>query len=347
MKFDFCIGNPPYQENIGSDDGNASLSKQLFPSFIQGAVEISNEGVCMITPSRWFTADAQDKSFVKLREFFKNNEHISQIHHYPKEKEVFPGVDIAGGVSYFMYKQGFEGNVNFVEHSSIKEKAVIRPLFEEGLDIILSMNEFVEILNKVRNKKGFVSMMTITQGRDAFGIVGKQSVLSQMTRKDPFDGAWEVRCAHEEMRYISPQLVQKNRQIATHFKVFISKGNGGAGILNDDKPVAIVGKGYFGNNHSVCTDSLIPIGCFETKEEAINLQQYLSTRFVRFMIGILKVSQNIYQNVYRFVPIQDFSSKSDINWSSSIREIDQQLYKKYGLSDAEIAFIETHVKEMA
>lgn len=130
------------------------------------------------------------------------------------------------------------------------------------------------------------------------------------------------------------------------WKIFTSKGNGGAGLLTDNKAVAILGKAYVGEPNSICTDSLIPIGCFETKIEAINLQKYMSTKFLRFMVGILKVSQNVYQSVYKFVPLQDFTEQSDIDWTKSISEIDQQLYKKYALTQEEIDFIENKIKAM-
>ena len=91
---------------------------------------------------------------------------------------------------------------------------------------------------------------------------------------------------------------------------------------------------------------MIPFGAFDNKLEAINLQKYMMTKFLRFMVGILKVSQNLYQNVYQFVPLQDFTSESDIDWSKSVAEIDQQLYAKYGLDESEIAFIESKIKPM-
>ena len=107
-----------------------------------------------------------------------------------------------------------------------------------------------------------------------------------------------------------------------------------------------MGKPYIGIPNSICTDSLIPIGGYDNKFEAQNLQKYMQTKFLRFIVGILKVSQNLYQNVYQLVPLQDFTSNSDINWSKSIAEIDKQLYKKYGLSEDEINYIESMIKPM-
>ncbi|EOH85419.1 hypothetical protein UAS_01935 [Enterococcus asini ATCC 700915] len=346
MKFDAIVGNPPYQSNISNSDENASLSKQMFPTFIQQSITLGAEYVSLITPSRWFTADAQDKSFIKLREFISDKQHFEAIYHYPNNKDIFNGVEIAGGVNYFLYKQSHNGDVNFYECTSEMKDCISRPLFEDGLDIILSMNGFVNVLNKVRSASDFVSMMTITQGRNAFGIVGKESELKKITSDKYFEGAYELRCAHEEIKYTSKTNISKNLEIADKWKVFTSKGNGGAGILNNEKPVAIIGKAYIGKPQSACTDSLIPIGCFDTKEEAVNLQKYMTTKFFRFMIGILKVSQNISQNVYRFVPLLDFTNSSTINWKETPSNIDAQLYQKYGLSEDEIQMIDTMVKPM-
>lgn len=346
MKFDAIVGNPPYQENISGASENSSLSKQLFPMFIQNTIKLDADYVSLVTPSRWFTADAQDKSFIKLREFIKENNHFSKIFNYPDNKLLFYGVEIAGGVNYYLYKKTYNGDVEFTECYKDTRNITVRPLFEPNLDIIIAMNQLVDILNKVRYFDDFISMTTITKGRNAFGIVGKKSELSKITKSEKFVNSIEVRCAYEEILYTEREFITKNIDLVDKWKVFTSKGNGGAGVLSDDKPVAILGKAYIGSPLSVCTDSLIPIGSFETEYEAINLKKYMTSKFFRFMVGILKVSQNVSQNVYQFVPIQDFAYKSDIDWSKSISEIDAQLYRKYKLSKEEIAFIEAKIKPM-
>ena len=346
MKFDAIVGNPPYQENISGTSENSSLSKQLFPLFIQNSVSLNSKYVSLITPSRWFTADAQDKSFIRLREFVKANNHFVDIFNYSDNKLLFKNVEIAGGVNYFLFDNEHNGDVRFTECYADKRNTSSRPLFEDGLDIIISMNCLVSILDKVRNHNEFVPMTTITLGRNAFGIVGKASELNKITTEDKFDGAVEVRCAYEKIRYAKPTVITKNNELVKKWKVFTSKGNGGAGILSDDKAVAILGKAYVGNQNSACTDSLIPIGSFDTQIEAENLQKYMTGKFLRFMVGILKVSQNVSQNVYQFVPIQNFKNVSDIDWSKTISEIDQQLYAKYGLTQDEINYIEEKIKSI-
>ena len=341
MKFDYVIGNPPYQEEISSSTENKSLSKQLFPDFIMSSTEVAKECVELITPSRWFAGDAQDKSFVKLRSFFKDNNHISRIVNYPNEKEVFSrNVVIKGGVSYFTYKIGYEGDVHFTTVINGQERTVDRPLFEEGLDIVLSDVIQVSVLMKIKSTTSEY-LTSMTKGRNAFGIIGKDSVVENVSKAEPFDGCCELRIKGDEIRYISETAVTKNIDLSNAYKTFISKSAGAPG-----KDLKIIGKAYVAKPKSACTDSLIPIGCFNSIEEATYLQKYLSTKFLRFMVSILKVSQNVTQIVYRFVPLQDFTPNSDIDWSKSVAEIDRQLYAKYGLSQDEINFIETHVKEM-
>ena len=126
MKFDAIVGNPPYQENISNNKENSSLSKQLFPTFIEGAVKLNAKYVSLITPSRWFSGDAQDKSFIKLREFMKNNNHIVAIFHYPDEKEMFSNVEIKGGVNYFLYQKNYNGLTKFYICNDKKRKKTMR-----------------------------------------------------------------------------------------------------------------------------------------------------------------------------------------------------------------------------
>ena len=341
MTFDAVVGNPPYNENISDDDNNSSLSKQLFPIFVESSIKINSKYISLITPSRWFAGDAQDKSFIKMREFIKKNNHISYLYNYKDEKDLFSNVVIKGGVSYFLYDKSYSGDVCFVNRFNDKEVANKRSLFVEGLDIIISDSEAYGILKKVIQSPEYSSIMSITTGRNAFGIIGKQSVIDDISKAEKFDGAAELRCKSNEIRWIKPDHIKKGKDIFEKYKVYISKS---AGNPNTDSKV--IGTPYIGKPMSACTDSLFPIGKFDTELEAINLKKYLQTQFLRYMISMVKVSQNVTQIVYRFVPMQDFTEKSDIDWSKSISEIDKQLYEKYGLSEEEIAFIEEKIKPM-
>ena len=338
MEFDAIVGNPPYQENISNNEGNDSLSRQVFPDFIKNTILTGSEFVSLITPSRWFTADAQDKSFLRLREFVKTHQHFSNFFIYPDEKELFKNVEIKGGLNYFLYQDGYSGLVNFFECSKGQKTLQKRKLFEEGLDIIIYDGIDFGILDKVQ-KMGFESINSITTGRNAFGIIGKESVLKEIAKSKPFENSLELRCKDNEIKYCKKDAVTKGTELIDKYKVFISKSAG-----NPNTDTKVIGIPYLGKPNSVCTDSLFPIGNFKTEKEAINLQKYMNTKFLRFMISILKASQNVCQNVYQFVPMQDFTNKSDIDWSKSLADIDKQLFDKYGLSDEERKYINEKIE---
>lgn len=338
MEFDAIVGNPPYQENISNNEGNDSLSRQVFPDFIKNTILIGSEFVSLITPSRWFTADAQDKSFLRLREFVKTHQHFSNFFIYPDEKELFKNVEIKGGLNYFLYQNDYSDLVNFYECSKGQKTLQKRKLFEDGLDIIIYDGIDFGILDKVQ-KKDFESINSITTGRNAFGIIGKESVLKEIAKPKPFENSLELRCKDNEIKYCKKDAVTKGTELIDKYKVFISKSAG-----NPNTDTKVIGIPYLGKPNSVCTDSLFPIGNFKTEREALNLQKYMNTKFLRFMISILKASQNVCQNVYQFVPIQDFTSESDIDWSKSLADIDNQLFDKYGLSDEERKYINEKIE---
>lgn len=338
MKFDVIVGNPPYQETL---EVGRSLAKQLFPTFIKIGIKLAPKYFSLITPARWFTADAQDNSFPKLRDFVKKNNHFATIVTH-NGKKLFPNTELSM-VNYFLWDKDFMGNTQFVEHIGDTPYALSRPLFEKNLEIVIPQNNIVSIIRKIQSI-GYTPLNTITSGRDAFGIVGKN--IENRSKPEPFENSVAVLCAYEQIRYISRSLISKGLDFLESYKVFTSKGNGGAGLLTDGKPVAIIGKSFVGVPNMACTDSLIPFGKFKSKLEAKNLQKYMASKFLRFCVGILKVSQNLYQNVYGFVPLQDFTANSDIDWSQSVADIDRQLYAKYGLTAEEIDFIESMIKPM-
>ncbi len=340
LEFGAVVGNPPYQENISYEKANSSLSKQLFPYYVKSSMELTNNFTALIIPARWFTGDAQDKSFLKLREYIRSKDNISEIHFYENTNDIFHSVEIKGGVCYFISSNNHNGELNFSKYANDGCILSRRNLFIEGMDIILTDKYQFSILNKVKSNT-FIPLTNITKGRNAFGIIGKQSVVNEVSSINKFDGSCELRCKANEIRFIKEDIVTKNIDLFNSYKVFLSKS---AGAPHTDKKV--IGKPYIGLKKSACTDSLIPIGQFETLDQAENLKKYLETKFLRFMVTLVKASQNTTQIVYRFVPLQDFTNNSDIDWSQSINGIDEQLFDKYKLSKEEINHIKSSIKEM-
>lgn len=340
VKFGAVIGNPPYQKSISEEKLNSSLSKQLFPYYTILSMKISANLSSLIIPARWFAGDAQDKSFLKLREFFKNKDTLSDLYYFEDTNSIFNDVEIKGGVCYFLSALNHTGELNFVKISEEKIVSAKRNLFLDGLDIVLTDEIQFSVLNKVKNAE-FTPLTEITKGRNAFGIIGKDSVVNEVSSKEFFENSCELRCKANEIRYITEDKVVKNIDIFNAYKVFISKS---AGAPNTDKKV--IGEPYIGGLKSACTDSLIPIGKFDNLFEAESLQKYLKTKLLRYMVSLVKSSQNTTQIVYRFVPMQDFTEQSDINWTKSIADIDVQLFDKYHLSLEEREHINNSIKDM-
>lgn len=340
VNFNAVVGNPPYQETINNDTDNQSLSKQLFPQFIMLAEEITEKYVSLITPARWFAGDAQDKSFVKLREYIRENNHIKSLCYFPDASEIFSNVEIKGGLQYYLSASEYEGDLDFYSIQNGKSACVRRSLFFEDMDIVISDGKALPILKKVI-AGDFDPLTKITTGRNAFGIIGKPAEVESISSPDPFAGSVPLRCKANTIRWIKPESVTKNREIFENYKVFISKSAG-----NPNSDTRVIGYPYVGEPNSACTDSLIPIGKFDNIDEAENLAKYLKTRFLRFIVQQVKNSQNVTQIVYRFVPMQDFTNHSDINWNTAIEEIERQLYAKYGFSDDEIIHIESFIAKV-
>ena len=171
------------------------------------------------------------------------------------------------------------------------------------------------------------------------------------SKKESFENCAKLK-TFEGIRFIEKDVITNNREIFENYKVFISKADGAAGLIGDrdkdgkTKQSRIIGKNVVAEPFEACTDTYIPIGNFDNITEAENLSKYLKTKFLRFMVGIMKTSQNLYQIVYRFVPMQTFTETSDIEWPKSIREIDEQLYRKYKLTNEQIKYIDNMISPM-
>ena len=345
VNFDVVVGNPPYQENIGGQS-NRSLSKQLYPTMMQMAITINPKHLTMITPSRWFTGNAQDRSFVKLREFVREHNHFRKITNFLSSSDVFDGVSVPGGVNYFLFEPDYSGEITFKEVQQKTEMCVERPLFEDGLEVILPMNRMISILQKVR-ASDFVSMEEIVTGRNPFGIPANDADLNkEMVETQDESHEISILCAYEKIQFVSRELITRNSSLCDHWKVFTSKMNGGAGTLLDGKQVAILGRTFVMGPGSICSNTLLAVGDFDNQTEAENLNKYMNTKFFRFMLGIKKIAQVLTSNIYSFVPQQNFKNNSDITWTNGLSDIDKQLYAKYGLEEDEITFIESMIKPM-
>ena len=337
IEFSAVVGNPPYMLK-----NEATSDTPIYHHFMQAGFKLSAIAT-FITPGRFlFDAGKTPKEF---NESVLNDEHFKVIKFSHNSTDFFDNVDIKGGVAITMRN----ANVNYGK--------IIR---------YTAFQELNSILNKVTNHKDFTSIDQIIylqnkfnlkalyedypQYREIIGSGGKEKRLttSIFNQLDVFT---EEATQKDELKIIG--LINNNRiyryipakYIDTHdntykYKVILPASNG-SGAIGEVLSTPIIGEPIIGY-----TQSFISIGCFETEKEASAVFKYVKSKFMRTMLGVLKVTQHNHTDVWKFVPLQDFTSTSDINWNQSISDIDRQLYAKYGLSDEEIAFIEKMIKPM-
>lgn len=329
MKFDVIIGNPPYQMSDGG--GNGASAKAIYQLFVQAAKKLKPHYITMITPSRWFTGG---KGLDEFRDSMLSDNKIRAIHDYPEASDCFNGVQIKGGVSYFLWDRDYSGNCAVYSHKgNTVSNPVVRPLLEDGCDTFIRFNEAIDVLHKVLTVKE-KSMELLVSARMPFGLAN--TFKGKKTRSASTDLTIYVSGNNREIRgttaYVPNKDVKKGRAMIQWHKVFIAK----AGSGSDTFPHSILSKPFYGAPGTVCNESYLVIGPFLSEEECENVISYISTKFFRFMVLLKKTTQNAPKGVYSLVPQQAFSKP----WT------DAELYEKYGLNDEEIAFIESMIKPM-
>ncbi|MBQ9474230.1 MAG: Eco57I restriction-modification methylase domain-containing protein [Bacteroidales bacterium] len=320
MQFDVIIGNPPYQM---SDGGFGISAMPIYDRFITHAKKITPRYLVMIVPARWY---AGGKGLDEFRDEMLHDNRLRIIHDYPQAYECFPGVQIKGGVCYFLWDRDNQGDCTIITHQNGEiGEPVTRPLLEKGSDVFIRYNEAISILHKVISWNE-PTLAEKVSSRQPFGL--STNFHGDSKCQSGFLKLYE----NQGESFVSENLITKNRQDIGKYKVFISR----AGSGSDSFPHPILGVPFIGEPNSVSSETYIYIGPFISRKECENVISYIKTRFMRFLIMLRKVTQSTTREVYRFVPIQDFSHP----WT------DEMLYKKYGLDDKEIAFIESMIRPM-
>lgn len=329
MKFDVIIGNPPYQLSDGG--GNGASAKPIYQLFVRSAKKLKPRFITMITPSRWF---AGGKGLDDYRDEMLLDNHIRVIHDFPEASDCFSGVQIKGGVSYFLWDRDHAGNCAVYSHKGNDVFGPVeRPLLEKGCDTFIRYNEAVDILHKVMafNEP---SMEELVSTRLPFGI--PNTYKGNRTKSSSSDLKIYVSGNDREVRgttaYAPMRDITKGREMIPWHKVYIAK----AGSGSDSFPHPILPKPFYGEPNTVCNESYLVIGEFKDKKECENVMSYIATKFFRFLVLQKKNSQNAAKGVYQLVPQQDFSKP----WT------DEELYEKYGINESEIAFIDSMIKPM-
>ena len=336
MKFTAIVGNPPYQ--ITTD---RTSDTPIYHLFMDVAFQICDK-VSFITPARFlFNAG---KTPAEWNNRVLNDPHFKVIWYKPKSTDVFPNVDIKGGVAV-TFRNAVEdfGSVGtftaFDELNSIIRKVSACTIGTLN-NIIYPQNKF--ILGELYKDFPYL--------KDRIGSDGKEKRLttSIFDFKEIFK---DTRNSNEDLcilglvknirtyKYISPQYIESHQNLMK-YKVLVPKSNG-SGALGEVLSTPLIGEPLIGY-----TQSFISIGSFDNVNEAEACLKYIKSKFARVMLGILKATQDNSKEVWRLVPLQNFTSESNIDWSKSVAEIDQQLYAKYGLDESEISFIESKIKPM-
>jgi len=345
MKFDAVVGNPPYQE---SDGGAQASAKPIYNYFVESAKEINTKLISLIMPTRWY---AGGKGLDDFRKQMLNDEHIVEIHDFLNPNIIFPSTNIRGGVCFILWDNDYNNEKDLVKvvtygDSLSEKKELKRKLKFDGEDIFIRNFESLEIVKKIKSQKGFTSFENHISSRRPFDLEGNIVNDSKKFRKTKENLKNPIFCygKGKQIGFLEREEITKNIEWIDKYKVFTPYANNIGTELNDDNLNAFVG-----NPNSICTESYIVIGVDLDLDRisANNLTKYLTTKFARFLHSLAKVSQHGTAKTYKFVPLQDFTTKSDIDWSKSISNIDQQLYIKYGLSEEEISFIESKIKLMA
>ena len=321
MKFDVIIGNPPYQL---SDGGFGKSAKPIYHKFIEQAKKLNPRYMSMIVPARWYNGG---KGLDSFRKDMLNDDRLSELHDFPDTSDCFPGINIRGGICYFLWEKNYKGDCNVISHKGDKVGSPIkRPLLEKGLNIFIRYNEAMSIFKKVRtlNENPF---NTIVSTRKPFGLATN---FSDFKNSKGNNSIYLYRFG--DNGYVSKNQIEKNKSFVDDWKVLVPKASPG----DDSYPHLILSKPIVAEPNSCCTETYIVVGPFKNKEISNNVAQYMLTSFFRFMVLLAKSTQDVTKKTYVFVPMQDFNKTWD----------DKALYDKYNISDDEQKFINSLIRSI-
>ncbi len=327
MKFNAVVGNPPYQV---MDGGAGASATPVYNKFVDIAKKMNPNYISMIMPARWY---AGGKGLDDFRNEMLNDKRISILHDFFDAKECFPTSSIGGGVCYILWDSKFRGNCKITNINGNKRDTEERELNQ--FSVFIRYNDAVHIVSKCKSNKAF---SLIVNARNPFGLSSK------VRGKDTGD----LRLfTSSGITWIDRKSISESNNLVNKYKIMMSKATAEhAGEPDKNGQFKIVSRIELLIPKEVCTDSYLIIGESNNKNIVINEYKYIKTKFARFLLMLAVSSINLSSDKFQFVPLQDFTEGSDIDWSKSIEEIDKQLYAKYNLTEEEISFIESMIKPM-
>lgn len=319
MKFDVIIGNPPYQL---SDGGFGRSAAPIYHKFVAQSKKLRPRYLAMIIPSRWF---AGGKGLDSFRNEMLKDTHIRAINDYENAAECFPGVDLAGGVCYFLWDRDNSGECEVTNIVNGESFTSTRPLNE--FDIFVRNSRAISIIRKVKNGKE-KPMSDQVSSRKPFGLATNDRPENK--------GDLVLRWQNGEGLFPRERITVGVDMIDKYKVICAKTAYDHAGSPGKDGKRKVFTKIHILPPRTICTETYLVAGSFDNENEAENLRQYMMTHFVRFLISQFLISQDITKDRFAFVPIQDFSEQ----WT------DEKLYKKYGITEEEQAFIESVIRPM-
>ncbi|OOB77999.1 MAG: DEAD/DEAH box helicase [Epulopiscium sp. Nuni2H_MBin003] len=328
VKFDAVVGNPPYQQNTQE---NSKQAIPIYNLFVEQAKELNTDYISMIIPSRWFTGGMGLGGF---RENMLNDNRLSRIIDYTDSKDCFSSVDIAGGICYYLWDKQYSGDCQFTNRFQGKEINAYRKLNE--FEIFIRDTIAVNIVNKILSKK-IENITALISSVRPFGISTKAR-----------GNSGEIYLVHSQgIGKVFREEVTNNKEWIDKYKLITSKASHDhAGQPDKQGMRRVLSRTEILKPTYVCTESYIVLGTFDDRLTVENYYKYMRTKFIRFLVSVLSLSQDITRDKFKFVPLQNFANNSDIDWNVSVSIIDKQLYNKYDLTSDEINFIESKIKDM-
>lgn len=327
MKFDIIIGNPPYQLQV-NESGKGLGAVPIYQNFVKQAISLNPKYLCMIIPSRWFSGGVGLDDF---RNDMLKDKHIRKLYDFTDSKDCFPGVDINGGVCYFLRDSSYSGECEFTNITNGKKSTEYRKLDE--FDIFIRRNDALSLVKKVLSKRektlsddGGCSPQT------PYGFLSTFEGTETKTKSDDCEIL-----TSKGWRFVERRLVTKSKDTIDKYKAMISKLTcEHAGTPDKNGMYRVLSRMELLKPGQICSQSYLTICPQGTEQRAKNVYDYLRTKFVRFLIQLTLTGMNMSIDNFRFVPWLDFNECWD----------DEKLYKRYGLNKEEINVIESVIREM-
>lgn len=340
MQFDVIIGNPPYQLD---DGGFGASAMPIYHKFVEQAQALEPRLLTMVIPSRWLFGG---RGLDEFRNTMLNDKRIRKLVDYPDSRQVFPSVDVAGGICYFIWDRDNPGECRIVEFEhGMESSESVRPLLEKGAEVFIRSNRALPILKKIVEKE-----RTAAQQDYSLALPENKRFDQQVSSQKPFGlrtffrGVEKKSSKHDVLvlqsggrAWTSRAEITTGENLIDKWKVFTSKSSSEhAGQVDKNGQRRVLSLSGVIPPGSVVTETYILLGAYDTEKEARNCLSYVVTRFFRYLIAVRSSAQDLARSAYQFVPLQDFSK----TWT------DQRLYEKYGLTDDEVANIERLIRPM-